>query len=70
LERVHKAPATVNAVKLDWFNQQHLQKKIENNEILTKELAPQAKQFVNSTFKNKEFSEDYVSSVMAALKVK
>ena len=63
LDRVHKAGAVFNLEKLNWLNAEHLRNK-PDEEI----LAMLKKELVESEFKNKTFSDDYLLQVIEAMK--
>ena len=63
LERVNKAGAVFDLQKLNWLNAEHLRKKT-NNEILQMLKA----EIQNSNFKTLTFSDDYLLTVIEAMK--
>ena len=63
LDRVHKSGAVFNLEKLNWLNAEHLRSK-PDEEI----LAMLKKELVESEFKNKTFSDDYLLQVIEAMK--
>jgi len=63
LERVHKAGAVFNIEKLNWLNFEHLRKKA-NDEVLEMLKA----EINKSEFRNNRYSDDYLLSVITAMK--
>ncbi|MEJ2495614.1 MAG: glutamate--tRNA ligase [Ignavibacteriaceae bacterium] len=63
LDRVHKSGAVFNLEKLNWLNAEHLRSK-PDEEI----LAMLKKELVESEFKDKTFSDDYLLQVIEAMK--
>ncbi len=63
LERVNKAGAVFNVEKLDWLNGLHIRNKSYE------ELLPMfKKELANSEFKNLEFSDNFLTSILEAMK--
>jgi len=63
LERVQKAGAVFNVEKLDWLNAEHL-RHLSNEEILPMFKA----ELAQSEYSNLEFSDDYLLSIISAMK--
>jgi glutamyl-tRNA synthetase len=63
LERVNKAGAIFNIEKLDWLNFEHLRKKSDADV-----LAVLKESLAQSMFKEKQFSDEYLSSVLSAMR--
>ncbi|MEJ2103670.1 MAG: glutamate--tRNA ligase [Ignavibacteriaceae bacterium] len=63
LERVHKAGAVFNLEKLNWLNFEHLRRKPDSEVI--KRLRNEIEK---SEFKNEDYSDEYLSKVIGAMK--
>ncbi len=63
LDRVHKAGAVFNLEKLNWLNFEHLRSKPD-----TEVLILLRDEIVKSSFKNENYSDEYLLKVIAAMK--
>lgn len=70
LERVNKAGAVFDLQKLNWLNAEHLRKK-SNEELLNllkDEIQKSSEWMTSHKFKNQNFSDSYLTSVIEAMK--
>ncbi len=65
MDRVHKAPAVANFVKLQWFNDQHLRMKA-NTDISS--LVTDAKTMIHQKYGAERFSDAYIAQVITVMK--
>jgi len=63
LERVHKAGAVFNLEKLNWLNFEHLRRKPDAEVLKMLRIEIEKSEFTNSTY-----SDDYLVSVISAMK--
>ena len=66
MDRVHKAPAVANFVKLQWFNDQHLRMKAKSD---ISSLINEAKIMLQQKHGSVAFSDEYIGKVITLMKV-
>lgn len=66
MDKIHKASAVANLVKLPYFNEQHI-RRIAGGDNMTA-LLEEAKSLVSQKF-GKNFSDEYITNVLKLMKV-